>query len=173
MLYRGITILVMPVLVTLMPLLSREHQAGNTAGIKQLLRKIIIYQILVLLGISVSYFLFAKDLLFMLLKIPDNENYGIAGFLLIVSAFLWQMAMVIHKRHELELKTNHMLWYIILAFFAQIFFYYIFYDHHNFLIFPMGCLMDSLCYLILVSFPPGFNFSGFIHLKSETKQKTD
>jgi peptidoglycan biosynthesis protein MviN/MurJ (putative lipid II flippase) len=163
----------MPVLVTLMPLLSREHQAGNSSGIKKLLRKIIFYQILVLLVISASYFLFAKDLLFMLLKVPDNESYSSAGFLLIVSAFLWQMAMVIHKRHELELKTNKMLLYITLAFLAQLAFYYFFHNQSSFLVFPMGCLIASLCYLILVSIPSGFHPLGFVYLKSNTKKKSD
>lgn len=150
---RGITLLVSPVLLTLMPLLSKEYEIKKERQVRVFLKKILGYMLLGWLIALLCYQTFAAKFLFLILHIPQNEDFHKCGLLIISTVFIWQLAMVVHKLLELKLKTEKMLFFVIISFLSQCAFYLSMKECSSILIFPFGCLLSSLVYLILVSIP--------------------
>jgi hypothetical protein len=88
------------------------------------------------------------------------------GFIVICGTFMWQLAILVQKRFELQLKTFFLLVMVAIAFFTQITFYTIFKDSKNELVYPFGFFLSSFIYLFLVSFSELLVFSKSIFVKS-------
>jgi len=125
-----------------------------------LLKKIVLFEILGFIIVTVAYWWFGASLLFVLLKVPDTYNYRLTGFIVIAGTFVWQIAMVMHKKYELNLRSRFLLGRVIIAFFAQILFYYLCRNSKSMLLYPMGFLLSALVYIMLVSFT---HFRGFLN----------
>ena len=151
LLFRGLTILISPVTISLLPLLTHAYEKSEKKEIKQLMKKILFFELGGLLVSSVLYWLFGAHLLFVILKVPDTGTYRLMGFIILVGTFIWQMAIVIHQRFILKLKSHVLLFMIATAFFSQAVFYWFIADLQNPLSYPFGYLIASSMYLLLVS----------------------
>ncbi|MEO9021711.1 MAG: oligosaccharide flippase family protein [Ginsengibacter sp.] len=151
LLYRGLTILISPVTISLLPLLTQAYEKFERNEIRQLMKKIIFFELGGLLVSSILYWLFGASLLFEILKVPDTETYRLMGFIILLGTFVWQIAIVIHQRFILKLKSQMLLYMIATAFLGQVIFYLFIADLQNPLAYPFGYLIASSIYLLLVS----------------------
>jgi O-antigen/teichoic acid export membrane protein len=151
LLSRGITLLISPVIISLFPLLTLAYEKREMSAIKQLLKKIILFEFLGLLAASVLYWLFGANLLFIILKIPNTSTYRLMGFIVLATTFFWQMAMVVHQQFVLQEKTLFLLLLVFVAFSSQLLLYWIYRKSTSPLVYPFGYLLSALVYLFFVS----------------------
>lgn len=150
---KSITLLITPVISALFPLLTAAYESGNRKEIRGFMIKIFLYEFSGFILVSIGYWLFGADLLFYVLDIPKTFNYELIGFIIICGTFVWQLAILIHKRFELNLKTKFLLIAVIIAFLCQVSFYYLMRETGNELAAPLGFLIASLVYFTIVSLP--------------------
>jgi O-antigen/teichoic acid export membrane protein len=151
LLYRGITLIISPMVTSLFPILTAAYIKGDKAEIRDFLKKIIIYELSGFLLSSIFYWWFGAKLLIFILKVPDTITYKMMGFIVICAAFVFQLAILAQKRYELHLKSRRLLVMVIVAFFAQIIFYIVFREMNNPLLYPLGFLLATMVYLALLS----------------------
>lgn len=152
LLSKGITILMMPILTSMFPLLTQAYEKGQIVEIRQLIKKIILFEIGALIAACILYWWFGASILFMILKVPDENVYRLMGLIIIAGTFIFQIAMVVHKRYELKKMSYHLLGMIAAVFVIQLIFYWIFRGFKNPLIYPLGYLIAATMYLLFVSF---------------------
>ena len=152
MLAKGIGVLISPVIISLVPLLTQAYEKGEGVEIRQLLKKIILFEAGAFVLASILYWWFGANLLLFILKIPNNVTYKWMGFIAIAGTFVWQIAVVTHKPFELKLKSLFLFFMVAISFFSQVTFYWIFQESANPLIYPLGYLLSAVMYLFLVSF---------------------
>lgn len=150
---KSITLLITPVISALFPLLTAAYESGNRKEIRGFMSKIFLYEFSGFILVSIGYWIFGADLLFHILNIPETFNYKVIGFLIICGTFIWQLAILVHKRFELNLKTKFLLIAVLIALLCQLALYYFLKDTKNELTAPLGFLLASLVYFILVSLP--------------------
>ncbi len=149
---KSINVLITPVTISLFPLLTNAYQSGKKGDIKRLLGIIVGFEMLGLIIATILYWWFGAAILFALLKTPDTFEYKLMGLLIIAGTFFWQMAMVIHKRYELKYKSGFLLGMVIIAFLSQVLLYVVLNKAYGILLYPVGYVLASLIYLLLVSF---------------------
>ncbi len=152
LLSKGITMLISPILISLLPLLTFAYEKGETREIKHLLKKIILFELAGFVIAAILYWLFGANLLFMILKVPNTFTYKIIGFIVITATFILQIAMVVHKRYELRKMSLFLLGTVITALSAQLIFYWFFHETASPLLYPLGYLLAAFVYLFIVSF---------------------
>lgn len=168
LLSRGFTMLISPVLISLMPLLSIAYKEQRFVEIRSLLKKILLFQIAGFLLAAICYWWFAASWLMSLLKVPDTEQYRQMGFIILSGTFIWQIAMVVHKYYELRMKSHYLLFMVIVAFSIQVLFFQWIRNTHNPVLYSMGYLCSSSFYLVMVSFKHFINLSGLRMKKQKT-----
>lgn len=151
LLSRSLTLLITPVVTSLFPILTTAYESKDRPQIRQFLRKIIGYELIGFLIVSICYWWFGTDLLILILKVPDTFSFKLMGFIVICGTFVWQLAILAQKRFELREKSKFLLAMVIVAFIVQIVFYLLFKDSQNQLIYPLGFLLSATVYLTLVS----------------------
>jgi O-antigen/teichoic acid export membrane protein len=151
LLSRGFTMLIAPVLITLMPLLSEAFKENRHEEIKSLLRRIVLFQVAGFVLSVICYWLFGAQLLLMLLNVPDTSEYRMMGFMILCGTFIWQIAMVTHKYYELRMKSHYLLLMVAIAFGVQLLFFQLVKQTLDPILYSMGYLCSSVCYLVMVS----------------------
>jgi O-antigen/teichoic acid export membrane protein len=149
---KGINVLITPVTISLFPLLTNAYQTGKKDDIKRLLSIIVGFEMLGLALADILYWWFGADILSVLLKTPNTSEFRMMGLLVITGSFIWQIAMVIHKRHELKYKSRLLLRMMLIAFLSQVLLYIFFNKSGSMLLYPAGYTLASVIYLLLVSF---------------------
>ena len=152
-LFKSITLIITPVIVTLFPLLTAAYQKGETNEIRKLLKTILGFEFAGLIVTMVLYWLFGADILFNLIKIPDTFEYKLMGLFVIAGTFFWQMAIVIQKQYELKFKNKLLLVMVIISFSIQPLLYILVNNSNKqLIIYPIGFMISSSLYLFFVSF---------------------
>ncbi len=151
LLFRGLTVLISPVLISLLPLLTQAYEKEKISEIRQLLKKIILFELGGFLVSSILYWWFGAKLVFIILKIPDTISYRLMGFVIILGTFIWQIAMVVHQRYVLKMKSLYLLCMIAAAFCSQLIFYWFVRKSVDPLIYPLGYLIAATMYLFFIS----------------------
>lgn len=167
LLYRGITLIISPVVTSLFPLLTAAYVKGDNTEIRKFLKKLIFYE---LGGFAISvilYWWFGANLLLYILKTPGTETFKMMGFIVICGTFIWQLAILVQKQFELQLKSLFLFLMMAIAFSVQLIFYLVFKNFHIELLYPLGFLLSSVVYLFLISFSELMAFSKSIRLKSK------
>jgi len=152
LIYKSIGIIISPVTTSIYPILVLSYQNSNTHEIKKLLKKILLFEIIALTITTFMYWLFGADLLLHILKINPTITYKWIGFIVLLTGFIWQFAMLIHKKFELKKQSKILLALIIISFLTQMLFYFLFQKSQSPIIFPLGFLFSALMYLFLISF---------------------
>jgi O-antigen/teichoic acid export membrane protein len=148
---KSINVLITPVTISLFPLLTNAYQLGKKGEIKRLLTIIVGLEFAGLVAAGLLYWWFGAGILFALLKVPETTDYKLMGLLVIAGSFLWQMAIVVQKRHELKFKSLFLLRMVIIAFVSQVLLYLVVRKTQGVLVYPAGYALSSLIYLLLVS----------------------
>ena len=161
---KSITMIMAPVLTSVFPLLTIAYKNGDSVAISKLKQKIILYEILGYILVSFIYWTFGGRILFALIDVQCSFEYLFAGFIVITSSFVWQIALLVHKKYELKCQTSVLLTFIVISISAQVVFYFSLSTSTNLLLFPIGNLLFSVIYLILVSLNkyPSFLSVGII-----------
>jgi O-antigen/teichoic acid export membrane protein len=171
LLNKGITIFISPVAISLMPLLSASARQAEYSKFKKLLFLILSIEVVVMFLVCILYWCFGAAILFKLIHIPNTREYKLMGLFIIAGSFLWQMAIVAHKIHEIGFKSLRMLAMVIIAFAFQLCFYLLNQKNHFPLIYPLGYALSALLYLILVSVENFKPAAGYIYNKFRNKNK--
>jgi O-antigen/teichoic acid export membrane protein len=135
---------------------NHHEKKGSLALVKESLLLVFLVSVSVII-----FFLFAQDYLYQRVLKLNNPGLGWTTFALLLSAFLYQAAMLIHKPLELLLKQNLMIIAIIGSLIFNIAGNLIFVPGFGFKAAAWVSLASSLFYIILV-----FIFSTW-HLKKE------
>jgi O-antigen/teichoic acid export membrane protein len=151
LLSRGLTVLISPVVISLYPLLSHAYEKSANNEIRRLMKKIILFEIAGLFLSSILYWWFGAHLLFIILKVPDTASFRSIGFIILIGTFVWQIAMVVHQQYVLKLRSLYLLLVIGIAFFCQLFFYWLMRNSLNSTVYPLGYLISACIYLFFVS----------------------
>jgi O-antigen/teichoic acid export membrane protein len=151
LLSRGLTVLISPVIISLYPLLSHAYEKSENTEIKQLMMRIILLEVGAFFVSAILYWWFGADLLFIILKVPNTSAYRLMGFVVLAGTFVWQIAMVIHQKYVLKLKSRYLLFIIAIAFFVQLIFYWFARKSDDPIIYPLGYLIAASMYLFFVS----------------------
>ncbi|CAN5283563.1 hypothetical protein BH09BAC2_BH09BAC2_02900 [soil metagenome] len=149
---KAITIILSPVLIALLPLVVKAHETGRKTDVKKLLLKIIFFEAAGFILTATGYWFFGSDVLQRILKIPATPVFKQAGLLIIAGTFVWQIAMVAHKRFELKFQSTYLLYMMLSALIVQLILYGFFVKKSGILIYPIGYLAASGTYLFLVAF---------------------
>ncbi len=150
LLSKSITAIISPVIVSLFPLLTAAWQHGDRLAARKLIRRIITLEAAGMCLALILYFLFGAQWLFQLTHVEDTAEHRISGAMIIAGTFLWQMAMVVHKRYELRMNTRFLLMMVMIAAAVQVLIYLLAGPAHP-LLYPAGFLTASGLYLFLVS----------------------
>lgn len=169
LLYRGLTIMMSPIVTSLFPILTAAYESSNSKDIRKFLKKIISYELVAFFGITVSYWLFGSQLLFLILKIPDTFTFKLMGFLIICGTFIWQLAVLAQKRFELKLKSFFLFISVGFALLIQFLFYLFFKNADTPLIYPLGFVLSGFIYLVIISFSELRSFSSSLFSKPNHK----
>jgi O-antigen/teichoic acid export membrane protein len=165
LLSKSIILILSPVVTSLFPILTSAYARGNRREIRELLKKLIAFEVLGLLVSSVLYWWFGASILLHILKTPETTTFKLMGFIVIIATFIWQIAILVQKRFELKLRSGILLVMVIIAFTSQITLYILFRRSSNQLIYPLGFLLSTFVYLVLVSLSELLTLSKSIRLK--------
>ena len=153
LMYRSVGVLFGPVLMATFPYLSQSYKDGNISKILTLIKKTVMIEAAIMLGCLIIYFLGGSILVLKLLNIKNSPDYYWAGALILSVAFIWQMAMMLHKPFELMKKTQILLYNNFLALIATMVpLSIIYYYNFGFIAYPIGILCGAVCYAALCVF---------------------
>lgn len=153
LLSKGLTLLISPITISLLPLLTRAFTDNQHKDIRTLMTKIISLELGAMVISGILYWWFGYVLLFKLLNIPNTSSFKIMGLIIIAGTFIWQLAILIQQKYILKLMTRFLLFMVIITVCFQIGFYWIMHPSNDPLIYAWGYLLASLLYLILIALP--------------------
>lgn len=153
LLSKGLTLIISPITISLLPLLTQAFTNNEHSEIRTLMKRIILLEVAGFIISAILYWWFGYYLIFKLLKIPDTLTYKYMGLIVLAGTFIWQIAIFIQQKYVLKLMTRFLLIMVIFAVLFQTIFYWIFSNNTSPLIYSLGYLFASTLYLILVSFP--------------------
>jgi O-antigen/teichoic acid export membrane protein len=152
LLYKGISLLYAPILVAGFPIMTQKYNSGNTKGAIQFLKKLIIFEILIFLVIVfIAYFL-RGFFIERIVGIVVTEQSLELVLPILFGAFIWQLAMLVHKPLEFELKTKMMLLFSTIALLVNIVLNIIFIPKYGIVFASYSTLICALIYLLLTVF---------------------
>ena len=151
LLSRSLTLLITPVVTSLFPILTAAYESKDRTEIRKFLGKIIMYELLGFFAVSILYWWFGTHLLVLILKVPDTFVFKWMGFIVICATFIWQLAILAQKSFEMKMRSKFLLAMVIIAFLSQLGFYFIFRNSGSPLLYPLGFLLSSVIYLLLIS----------------------
>jgi len=147
LLSRTLMVVISPIVTSLFPLLTLAYKRGEVVAIKQLIRKIILIELVSYCIVSLLYWWFGADLVFWLLKTEHTNINKWIGFWVITGTFIWLIAVVFHKKFELKMQSWLLLLVIAFAFLIQLVLYLFLQD-------KVGLLLYPVCYTV----------SGFVYI---------
>ncbi|HMO61093.1 MAG TPA: oligosaccharide flippase family protein [Ferruginibacter sp.] len=165
---KSITLIISPVITSLFPLLTSAYEGEKKSEIVILLKRILLIEAGALVVAVIVYWWFGYRILFSLLQIPPSLIFKQIGLLCIVGTFIWQMAIVVHKRYELKMQSRQLMVMAAAAFGLQLTLYLLCGNKAGSLIYPAGYVVAASAYLFLVSFSP---LVKFVKMKMHTKSE--
>lgn len=149
LLYKGISMVYAPILVAGFPIITQKYNSGNKKEALSFLKKLIVFEVIIFLFIVLISFFFKSFFIQNIVGIPVTvKSLGLI-MPIILGAFVWQLAMLIHKPLELELKTKVMLGFILLSLIANVFLNLFFIPKMGIIFAAYSTLLSALFYLIL------------------------
>lgn len=150
---RTITLVISPVILAMYPLLTNAYEKGEQSAIRKLLRSILMLEAAFMLLTMAGYWLIGAGWLFALIHTPPLPEYKMAGLLIIAGTFIWQMAIVVQKGHELRFRSLRLLFLLVIALCIQLLIYGLSGRNGNLLVYPAGYLIASFAYLLMLLLP--------------------
>ena len=154
LIYKSITLIISPAITSIYPILTAAYTQGDRIETKNLVLKIIRYELVGFALAALAYWTFGAKLLLSMLNITATSTYIWIGFVVLCGAFVWQLAILAQKNYELKMKTSFLLVMVIVALVTQLCFYALFDNMNRQLLYPLGFLLSAIVYLILISLGP-------------------
>jgi hypothetical protein len=98
------------------------------------------------------YFWFGANILLQILSVPNEAIFIQLGFIIITGTFIWQIAMVVNKIFELQMKSLKMLYAAIITLLLQLLYYFFIRNTNSPLMISLGYLFASVSYLCILLF---------------------
>ena len=149
LLYKGISLLYAPILVAGFPIMTKKYNSGNKKGAFLFLKKLILFEVLIFIVIVITAY-FLRD--FFIERIVGIIVTGQTLELvlpIIFGAFIWQLAMLVHKPLEFELKTKKMLLFCFIALLVNVVLNIIFIPIYGIVFASYTTFLSALVYLML------------------------
>lgn len=147
--YKGITFIYSPVLVAGFPILVHKYNLVNKESAYQFLQKLIFLEILIFLVIIIFAFFLKSFFIEKIVGVPVTSQSLALILPITCGAFVWQLAMLMHKPLEFELKTKFMLFYVILALLINIVLNVLFIPRLGILFASYSTIISAFLYLFL------------------------
>lgn len=113
--FRGITILMSPFPIAVLPILSQALEEGNALRGLMLLKKLVWLQMGLMVVGCLLYWFVAFKVFANILSVPINFNYKTSGLLMIIACMVWQIGLLLQKPYELAKKTGLLLKFMLIA----------------------------------------------------------
>jgi len=152
LLYKGITLIYAPILVAGYPIMAKKYNAGQESEAYQFLRHLILLEVVIFVGIIIVAYFFKSFFIEIIVGIPITLKSLELVIPIICGAFVWQLAMLVHKPLELKLKTKTMMYFILSAFIINIVLNFIYIPIYGILFAAYSTFFAALVYLLLIFF---------------------
>lgn len=149
LLYKGITLLYSPILIAGYPIMAQRYNQGNKKRAFQFLKKLILCEVIIFLGVVTLAFFLKSFFIENIVGIPITSQSLQLILPIICGAFFWQLAMLMHKPLEFELKTKTMLVFVVIALLVNIILNFMFIRDYGILFAAYSTLISAVLYLIL------------------------
>jgi len=149
LLYKGITLLYAPVLVAGFPIMTKKYNSGDKKGAILFLNKLIVFEVLIFLGIIFAAFFLRTFFIERIVGIPVTDQSLQLILPILFGAFIWQLAMLVHKPLEFELRTKTMLLFSIIALFVNVVLNILFIPEYGIVFASYTTFVSALVYLLL------------------------
>lgn len=149
LLYKGVSVAFTPILAAGYPIISKYYNNDERGKAYSFLRKLIFFEILILIvGFIVSLY-FDKFFLEHIVRINYTEDIAKLVSLILIGAIVWQIAMLVHKPLELELKTRMMLIFVLMALIANAALNFVFIPKFGLIAAAYNSIVSVSLYLLL------------------------
>lgn len=149
LLYKAITLLYTPILVAGFPIMTQKYNSGNKKESFQFLKKLIVFEVLIFLVIVVTAYFFRDFFIERIVGIIASDEALKLVLPIIFGAFIWQLAMLVHKPLEFELRTKTMLLFIIITLFVNLVLNIVFIPTYGIVFASYSTFLSALVYLTL------------------------
>ncbi|WP_338407597.1 oligosaccharide flippase family protein [uncultured Flavobacterium sp.] len=152
LLYKGVSLLYAPILVAGFPIISQKYNSGNKKEAMQFLKKLILLEALIFIIIAFTAFFLKGFFLEKIVGIIITDQSLELIMPIIFGAFIWQLAVLVHKPLELELRTKTMLLFSIIALLVNLLLNIIFIPKYGIVFASYTTFVSALVYLLLSVF---------------------
>jgi len=152
LLYKGISLLYAPILVAGFPIMTQKYNSGNKKDALQFLKKLIVFETLIFLVIVITAYFLRAFFIERIIGIVVTDQSLELILPILFGAFIWQLAMLVHKPLEFELKTKTMLLFSTLALLANVVLNIYFIPKYGIVFASYSTLICALVYLLLTVF---------------------
>lgn len=149
LLYKGITLLYAPILVAGFPIMTQKYNSGNKKGAFDFLKKLIVFEMLIFFVVMVIAYYLRRFFLERIVGIIVTEETLALVLPILFGAFIWQVAMLVHKPLEFQLRTKTMLLFCVMALIVNIGLNIVFIPAYGIVFASYSTLVSALVYLLL------------------------
>nr|WP_315149752.1 oligosaccharide flippase family protein [uncultured Flavobacterium sp.] len=156
LLYKGTSLLYAPILVAGFPIMAQKYNSGNKKEALQFLKKLIVFEtVIFLVMVIIAYFLRVFFIEKIVGIVATQESVDLI-LPILFGAFIWQLAMLVHKPLEFELKTKTMLFFSFIALVINVVLNFLFIPKFGIVFASYSTLVCALVYLLLTVFFIGY-----------------
>jgi O-antigen/teichoic acid export membrane protein len=160
LLYKGITLLNAPILVAGFPIMTQKYNSGNKSDALRFLKKLIFFETIIFIVLLVAAYFLKSFFIIKIVGIAATEQSVDLVLPIVCGAFIWQLAMLVHKPLEFELKTKTMLLFSAVALAVNLVLNIVFIPIYGIVFASYSTVLCALVYLLLTVF-----FIGFLNKK--------
>lgn len=152
LMYKGATLSLAPILTIIYPILIKYYDNNQTKNVNSIIIKVVFTQILLLIVVISIVNLFESDILkfFFNESVSTNNSYQTLVYLVIIGSFLWQIAMVVHKKIELKQETWKMLVAVCVAFCVNLLLNILLIPNYGVIAAGFNTIIGSIIYIIII-----------------------
>jgi len=152
LLFKGISVLFAPIIVAGFPIMTKKYNSGNKKEAFQFLNKLIVFETLLFIVIVVTAYFLRVFFIERIVGIVVTKQSLELVLPILFGAFIWQLAMLVHKPLEFELKTKTMLLFSVIALLINVVLNIIFIPKYGIVFASYSTLVCALVYLLLTVF---------------------
>lgn len=156
LLYKGFSLFYAPILLAGFPIMTKKYNAGDKKGTIQFLKKLIVLEFLIFLVIILVAYFLRGFFIERIVGITVSKQSVELVMPIVIGAFIWQLAMLVHKPLEFEFKTKVMLVFCIVALVVNIVLNFMFIPKYGIVFASYSTVLSALVYLLLIIFFIGY-----------------
>ena len=148
LLFKGVSLIYAPIFVAGFPIMTQKYNSGNIKSAFHFLKNLVLLEIIIFLGVAVVGFLSKSIFIEHIVGIPVTIDSLKLIMPVISAAFLWQLAMLVHKPLEFELKTKAMLLFVVIALLINVVLNVIYIPKYGIVFASYSTIVSALVYLL-------------------------